>query len=270
MMSVAYLRISLIVRSMPENCRISTVDCELQVLHGSACTLTVQLDWTVATLKEQIEDAMQVPCYLQVLSDTNRKLLNKDKLRDVYVAQDSVETCLSLFLCYLEPPSQLGQAEVQRAWEAFRLYSTDYGDTIPPISLPEVMRYLQLQAGEGDVEDILIDREKVSFAEVLSVMATRKDASINSEPKEFGEDDCYVFDSEDAWYRNGQDEGSYVAALIESIRIRRQNKSCKSERGWPVAQRATSCNAFGVSNADERLQTARSTDRVASSTLISL
>eukprot|EP00928_Gymnodinium_smaydae_P058273 TRINITY_DN4148_c0_g2_i1.p1 TRINITY_DN4148_c0_g2~~TRINITY_DN4148_c0_g2_i1.p1 ORF type:complete len:273 (+),score=24.01 TRINITY_DN4148_c0_g2_i1:55-819(+) len=186
---------------MPAKGGISLVECEIQILSGNTFTLTVQLDWTVATLKERIEYEMSVPSYSQVLSDTNRKLPNKESLRDVHLAQGSLGTCLCLFLRCLEIPSQLGTAEVQCAWEAFRMHSTDYGDTISQIHVSGVMRYVQMRASYESAKHLLVDRELMSFADVLAVLASWKDVVMKREPEGFLErvlDDCYFFEVEDA------------------------------------------------------------------------
>eukprot|EP00928_Gymnodinium_smaydae_P065573 TRINITY_DN4868_c0_g1_i1.p1 TRINITY_DN4868_c0_g1~~TRINITY_DN4868_c0_g1_i1.p1 ORF type:complete len:255 (-),score=31.21 TRINITY_DN4868_c0_g1_i1:107-871(-) len=254
---------------MAESCRIHTIDCELRILDGSTCTFTVQLDWTVATLKEHIEDEVHVPCYSQMLSDASRRLRNKEKLRDVYLAQGCVGACLPLFLCFLEPPSRLRPEEVQRAWEAFRVYSTDYGDTIPRSNLSQVMRYLQIQVDDSHVKGTIVDLEDISFEDVLSVMATLKDASIKNEPKEFVEDDCYFFEIEDVCKRDEQQhDAPNVVALIESVRRRQRKTSCQQVERCPLARGATSCNT--VPTEEERSQSVSSTDGLALSTVISL
>eukprot|EP00928_Gymnodinium_smaydae_P065574 TRINITY_DN4868_c0_g2_i1.p1 TRINITY_DN4868_c0_g2~~TRINITY_DN4868_c0_g2_i1.p1 ORF type:complete len:280 (-),score=25.02 TRINITY_DN4868_c0_g2_i1:329-1117(-) len=262
---------------MAECCRTSMIDCELTILNGSTCTLRVQLHWTVATLKERIADEMHVPCYSQsasssqLLSDSSRKLLNEDTLLDVYSAQDCVGTCLPLFLCLLEPPSQLGPTELQRAWEAFRMYSTDYGDTIPQSNLPGVLRYLHIPDVGKYVKAMMVDREEISFADVLSVMTAWKDASFKNEPKEFDEDDCYFFDMEDVCKRDEQHhDAPNVAGIIESIRTRQQRKNQEYVERCLLAQGASSCNPSGVATEEERSQSVRSTGGLTSSTLISL
>eukprot|EP00928_Gymnodinium_smaydae_P054450 TRINITY_DN3820_c2_g1_i1.p1 TRINITY_DN3820_c2_g1~~TRINITY_DN3820_c2_g1_i1.p1 ORF type:complete len:244 (-),score=36.98 TRINITY_DN3820_c2_g1_i1:19-750(-) len=162
---------------MAHSCPMSAVECELQCLDGSEFTLTAQLEWDVATLKERIEQAISVPSCLQVLSDNKGKLLNKVTLREVCFANNCVASRLFLFLTCMDVPSQLSQAEVQRAWEAFRIHSTDYGDTIPQASLARVLHYQDMDIRGCQVEKRLADFEFVSFADVLSVTAAVNDAS---------------------------------------------------------------------------------------------
>eukprot|EP00928_Gymnodinium_smaydae_P049238 TRINITY_DN33034_c0_g1_i1.p1 TRINITY_DN33034_c0_g1~~TRINITY_DN33034_c0_g1_i1.p1 ORF type:complete len:258 (+),score=21.03 TRINITY_DN33034_c0_g1_i1:62-835(+) len=212
---------------MAQNCANSTVECELQMFDGNTFTLTVQLDWTVATLKERIEHEMHLPCYSQVLADSNRKLLSRDELRDVYSAQDSVGTCLCLFLSCLEIPSQLGEAEVQHAWEGFRMHSTDFGDTMTHIALPGVMRYVQMSVVDDLKKKGLAHHEWMSFVDVLSVMAAWKDVFAQGRPREFAEDDCYFFEEESAI---DQTDIPSITSLIESARQQKDSRRSMKRR----------------------------------------
>eukprot|EP00928_Gymnodinium_smaydae_P011077 TRINITY_DN14138_c0_g1_i1.p1 TRINITY_DN14138_c0_g1~~TRINITY_DN14138_c0_g1_i1.p1 ORF type:complete len:126 (+),score=15.64 TRINITY_DN14138_c0_g1_i1:480-857(+) len=104
------------------------------------------------------------------------------------------------------------------------MYSADYGDTIPPNNLSEAMRYLHFQSFNNQVKDMMVDREGIAFVDVLSVMATRKDASSKDEPKEFVEDDCYFFDPEAARYRDEDDNAPSIADMIDITRIHRRKQ----------------------------------------------
>eukprot|EP00928_Gymnodinium_smaydae_P018516 TRINITY_DN17045_c1_g1_i1.p1 TRINITY_DN17045_c1_g1~~TRINITY_DN17045_c1_g1_i1.p1 ORF type:complete len:255 (+),score=38.97 TRINITY_DN17045_c1_g1_i1:200-964(+) len=186
---------------------VSMVECELSVMTGDVYTLTVQLDWDVATLKEQIETELGYSCCLQVLSDDNKKLLSRDILRDVYSAQGVVDSYLRLFLTCLDVPSQLKRAEIQRAWEAFRIHSTDYGETIAPESLVGVIRYSELSASDSQVENLLLDDGPLSFVDVLSIMKTIKEASA-AKAADYLVEDCFCFtelqDADDLYVVSGQ------------------------------------------------------------------
>eukprot|EP00928_Gymnodinium_smaydae_P086605 TRINITY_DN7088_c0_g1_i3.p1 TRINITY_DN7088_c0_g1~~TRINITY_DN7088_c0_g1_i3.p1 ORF type:complete len:265 (+),score=13.72 TRINITY_DN7088_c0_g1_i3:34-828(+) len=179
---------SLICRGgMPRPAR-NMFECELHTLAGSVFTFMVQYDWNVETLKEQVELETTIPCYLQVLSTSDRRLLNIDRLRDLFDSQGFGDGRFCLHLAFLDVPDQLGQAVVQRAWDVFRIHSTDCGDTIPQSSLLEVIRNLGTCTHGCQVEDVLVDHERVSFADVLSVIATIKEdasASARRAPEEF-------------------------------------------------------------------------------------
>eukprot|EP00928_Gymnodinium_smaydae_P086607 TRINITY_DN7088_c0_g2_i1.p1 TRINITY_DN7088_c0_g2~~TRINITY_DN7088_c0_g2_i1.p1 ORF type:complete len:267 (+),score=18.21 TRINITY_DN7088_c0_g2_i1:34-834(+) len=180
---------SLICRGgMPRPAR-NMFECELHTLAGSVFTFMVQYDWNVETLKERVEWETKFPRFLQVLSTSDRKLLNTDELRDVFDAQGFSDGRLCLCLAFLDVPDQLQRADVQRAWDAFCIRSTDCGDTIPQSKLLEVIRYVDTGANSCQVEDVLVDHERVSFTDVLSVIATIKDASatVKHAPEELEE-----------------------------------------------------------------------------------
>eukprot|EP00928_Gymnodinium_smaydae_P097225 TRINITY_DN8756_c0_g1_i1.p1 TRINITY_DN8756_c0_g1~~TRINITY_DN8756_c0_g1_i1.p1 ORF type:complete len:242 (+),score=24.89 TRINITY_DN8756_c0_g1_i1:63-788(+) len=163
------------------------VECELNVLCGLACTFVVQLDWTVATLKERIDDELGYPGYSQVLSDSDRILRNAEKLRDVYLRQGDNRSRFLLFLAFIEIPSQLEQTQVQLAWDAFRIYSTDYGDTVPRADIGRVIRY---GSSGSEVEDMRVNKEHISFVDVLSFLTTLDDTSDSEQPDELVEQIC--------------------------------------------------------------------------------
>eukprot|EP00928_Gymnodinium_smaydae_P071308 TRINITY_DN54933_c0_g1_i1.p1 TRINITY_DN54933_c0_g1~~TRINITY_DN54933_c0_g1_i1.p1 ORF type:complete len:253 (+),score=18.52 TRINITY_DN54933_c0_g1_i1:63-821(+) len=166
------------------------VECELHVLCGVACTLVVQLDWTVATLKERIDDELSYPCYSQVLSDTDGILLNAEKLRDTYRRQDVVGSRFCLFLARIEVPRQLGKTQVQRAWEAFRINSTDCGDTIPQANVARVLQYMGIRTPYRQVEDMRFDNDHISFVNMLSSLTTRDATSASNPPEELVAEIC--------------------------------------------------------------------------------
>eukprot|EP00928_Gymnodinium_smaydae_P063246 TRINITY_DN46897_c0_g1_i1.p1 TRINITY_DN46897_c0_g1~~TRINITY_DN46897_c0_g1_i1.p1 ORF type:complete len:245 (+),score=26.88 TRINITY_DN46897_c0_g1_i1:57-737(+) len=164
------------------------VECELHVMTGDVYRLTVHLGWDVATLKEQIEYEFGYPCCSQVLSDDSKKLLSRDRLCDMYTLQGVVDSPPKLFLTCLDVPNQLEEAEVRRAWDAFRIHSRDYGETVSGESVEGVLRYLALDFSECKVNDLLADREDISFADALSIIAAVKNTSDGSAADNLHED----------------------------------------------------------------------------------
>eukprot|EP00928_Gymnodinium_smaydae_P058272 TRINITY_DN4148_c0_g1_i2.p1 TRINITY_DN4148_c0_g1~~TRINITY_DN4148_c0_g1_i2.p1 ORF type:complete len:259 (+),score=12.00 TRINITY_DN4148_c0_g1_i2:48-824(+) len=164
---------------------IRKVECEVNTLAGGALTLMVQLDWKVAKLKERVEGETSLPYYLQILSTGDRIMHDTEELRDVYNEQSSANGRLCVFLACMHVPDQLGQTDVQRAWEAFRMHSTDYSDTIPQTSVFRVIHFSGLSTRGCRVEDMLGGLDPVSFTDLLSVMATVKDTSSRHALEEF-------------------------------------------------------------------------------------
>eukprot|EP00928_Gymnodinium_smaydae_P097226 TRINITY_DN8756_c0_g2_i1.p1 TRINITY_DN8756_c0_g2~~TRINITY_DN8756_c0_g2_i1.p1 ORF type:complete len:260 (+),score=22.10 TRINITY_DN8756_c0_g2_i1:62-841(+) len=160
------------------------VECELNVLCGLACTFVVQLEWTIATLKERIDDELGYPCYSLVLSDSDRVLRNAEKLRDVYRRQGENGSRFLLFVAFIDVPSQLEPTQVRLAWDAFRIYSTDYGDTVPWADFGRVMRYLCTGTPHSQVENLGANEEHICFADVLSFLTTSDDTSASERPDE--------------------------------------------------------------------------------------
>eukprot|EP00928_Gymnodinium_smaydae_P054448 TRINITY_DN3820_c0_g2_i1.p1 TRINITY_DN3820_c0_g2~~TRINITY_DN3820_c0_g2_i1.p1 ORF type:complete len:258 (-),score=30.73 TRINITY_DN3820_c0_g2_i1:144-917(-) len=169
-------------------CPKTIVECELQVMTGDVRTLTVHLDWDVAALKEQIEYELGYSSWLQVLSNDHKKLEDRDRLRDVYAAQCGDDFPLQLFLTFLHVPGQLEEGEVRRVWEAFRIHSADHGDTVTRESVDGVMRYLALHYSDCQVNDLTVDRERISFVELLSIANTIKDTSAAKAAEDLVED----------------------------------------------------------------------------------
>eukprot|EP00928_Gymnodinium_smaydae_P086604 TRINITY_DN7088_c0_g1_i1.p1 TRINITY_DN7088_c0_g1~~TRINITY_DN7088_c0_g1_i1.p1 ORF type:complete len:264 (+),score=21.43 TRINITY_DN7088_c0_g1_i1:34-825(+) len=221
---------SLICRGgMPRPAR-NMFECELHTLAGSVFTFMVQYDWNVETLKEQVELETTIPCYLQVLSTSDRRLLNIDRLRDLFDSQGFGDGRFCLHLAFLDVPDQLGQAVVQRAWDVFRIHSTDCGDTIPQSGLLEVIRYLY----GCRVEDMLVDHERVSFADVLSVIAsTEKDvfASVRLAPEMLEEfvSERYPFATSDFSRRSAHVLEAWNARIAE-WHSRRRRGTCRRAR----------------------------------------
>eukprot|EP00928_Gymnodinium_smaydae_P000532 TRINITY_DN10202_c0_g2_i1.p1 TRINITY_DN10202_c0_g2~~TRINITY_DN10202_c0_g2_i1.p1 ORF type:complete len:269 (+),score=39.09 TRINITY_DN10202_c0_g2_i1:39-845(+) len=149
-------------------------ECSIVSLKGDACTLTVQRTWSVARLKESIEDEMGIPCYLQVLSDANRKLRNIDVLYDVWSAQNFVGARLSLFVLCADIPEHFSRAEAQRVWEAFRISSADLGDTVNKTDLIYVFRFSGCSAYEFQLKALSVKSELLSFVDVLSLITEWK------------------------------------------------------------------------------------------------
>eukprot|EP00928_Gymnodinium_smaydae_P065522 TRINITY_DN48643_c0_g1_i1.p1 TRINITY_DN48643_c0_g1~~TRINITY_DN48643_c0_g1_i1.p1 ORF type:complete len:268 (+),score=30.93 TRINITY_DN48643_c0_g1_i1:54-857(+) len=225
-------------------CQMSIVECDIQDLSGRTFTVTVQLDWDVATLKQQIENVTSFPRYLQELSNDNDILLNGDKLREVFSAQSFVDSRFCLFLKYLEIPSGLTQTEVQRAGEAFRIHSTEYGDTIPRSNLVGLIRYVELDTRGDQVKTTLADMEWMSFANVLSVMATMKVASVSTASEEdvIAEEiavERRTFASEDA-----DDSREMIEHALHMVQCRgRQQARRNSAEGHATSQYACSHSA---------------------------
>eukprot|EP00928_Gymnodinium_smaydae_P058274 TRINITY_DN4148_c0_g3_i1.p1 TRINITY_DN4148_c0_g3~~TRINITY_DN4148_c0_g3_i1.p1 ORF type:complete len:248 (+),score=19.57 TRINITY_DN4148_c0_g3_i1:57-800(+) len=234
---------------------MATVECEVTTLAGSAVTLMVQLDWKVATLKEQVERETSLPCYLQVLSTGDSKLQDTDELRDVYTAQGSADGRICLFLGCMHVPDQLGQADVRRAWEAFRMHSTDYGDAIPQTNVRRVVRYSGLRLQDGRVEDVLGDLDSVSFADLLSVMEASDSSSRRiseefvSEPYPFAKSD-YPFAKPDVV--SSSDDIPVIANARRRTRCsffrRDKRKRAKSVR---LSESTSSCTASSSEQCQE-------------------
>eukprot|EP00928_Gymnodinium_smaydae_P060877 TRINITY_DN4476_c0_g2_i2.p1 TRINITY_DN4476_c0_g2~~TRINITY_DN4476_c0_g2_i2.p1 ORF type:complete len:253 (-),score=14.62 TRINITY_DN4476_c0_g2_i2:239-997(-) len=204
------------------------VECEVHVLCGTACRFPVELDWTVATLKEKIDEELSYPCYAQVLSDANRILLNAEKLRDIYPGQDVIRSRISIFLAFIEVPSQLGQAQVQRAWEAFRLHSTDYGDTIPGTSFVRVLQYAGIGIPDSAVEDMRVDCKHMSFVNVLSFLAARDHTLDSNLTEELVAKVCCFSELAGARKPKDHSDDATVTRMREHIRSREaRRKSVK-------------------------------------------
>eukprot|EP00928_Gymnodinium_smaydae_P060701 TRINITY_DN4443_c0_g1_i2.p1 TRINITY_DN4443_c0_g1~~TRINITY_DN4443_c0_g1_i2.p1 ORF type:complete len:219 (+),score=16.80 TRINITY_DN4443_c0_g1_i2:62-718(+) len=134
--------------------------------------------------------SMQVPCYAQVLLNAHRKLLNKERLRDVWSAQDFAGSYLLLFLVHLELPARLEVGEAHCAWEAFRMYSTDHGETISQLDLGGLLYFLPIAMPLRSARERLAGLEWISFADIVSMIATCKSTNRAKRPHLFL-DECY-------------------------------------------------------------------------------
>eukprot|EP00928_Gymnodinium_smaydae_P055579 TRINITY_DN3908_c1_g1_i1.p1 TRINITY_DN3908_c1_g1~~TRINITY_DN3908_c1_g1_i1.p1 ORF type:complete len:210 (-),score=29.63 TRINITY_DN3908_c1_g1_i1:92-721(-) len=167
-------------------------DCEVQILNGVSCTLTVHLGWTVATLKEAIEVNMGIPCYAQVLSDARGRLASKDVLHDVYLRRDVADAHITVFVVLVSLPAGFIDQDAQRVWEAFRAYSCDCGDTMSQDHLPAVLRFLDRFIDICHLGPILLEREQLSFSEVLSlVLKTKLWFGTREARSDFTADECF-------------------------------------------------------------------------------
>eukprot|EP00928_Gymnodinium_smaydae_P060881 TRINITY_DN4476_c0_g3_i4.p1 TRINITY_DN4476_c0_g3~~TRINITY_DN4476_c0_g3_i4.p1 ORF type:complete len:254 (-),score=28.88 TRINITY_DN4476_c0_g3_i4:246-1007(-) len=241
------------------------IECEVHALCGLACAFVVQLDWTIATLKEMIDDEWGYQCYAQVLSDTNRILLNAEKLCDIYRRQDVIGSRFRIFLALIEVPSQLDQAQVQSAWEAFRIHSTDYGDTIPRARLAQVIQYTGMRfPDDGPVEDLRVDNETMSFVNLLSFLATRGDTPLSGPSSDLVAKVCCL--SELAGARKSQCD----AAVTNALRMVKQACSRGGRRrrldliSPKQRARSSSVSSIGSRN-DEMSASSLSLERSASS-----
>eukprot|EP00928_Gymnodinium_smaydae_P092232 TRINITY_DN76047_c1_g1_i1.p1 TRINITY_DN76047_c1_g1~~TRINITY_DN76047_c1_g1_i1.p1 ORF type:complete len:261 (-),score=28.23 TRINITY_DN76047_c1_g1_i1:91-873(-) len=248
----------------------NVVECELLDISGRRFTLTVQLHWDVATLKEHIERDTGFPFCLQVLSDKKKRLLNGDILRAVYF-ESFGDSRFCLFLMCLSFPSQLLQADVQRAWEAFRIHSTDYGDTIPRASLPGVMRYVDLPPCCYQLSDVPTNREWISFDDVISVMGKAKAALVTNASEAVAAEEIAaeldVLESDDPVITK---EMFNIMQKMERKELRQGGR--RGADGHQPSQGVQSCNAFRENEAASTRWPQRSVfrDGDAASVLISL
>eukprot|EP00928_Gymnodinium_smaydae_P034190 TRINITY_DN24295_c0_g1_i1.p1 TRINITY_DN24295_c0_g1~~TRINITY_DN24295_c0_g1_i1.p1 ORF type:complete len:220 (-),score=34.76 TRINITY_DN24295_c0_g1_i1:211-870(-) len=156
-------------------------ECELQFLNGYSFTLEVQLFWTVAILKDRIEEVEGIPCYEQVLSDGSGKLQSSTVLRDVLqMQQDSSVSNFSLLVqrADLGRHDQLCDSDVQRIWEVFRMYSLDCGDTISRSTLGDMRGFLCHCCDDLHVCLPSKECEQLSFEALLCLIGKRKQALV--------------------------------------------------------------------------------------------
>eukprot|EP00928_Gymnodinium_smaydae_P000531 TRINITY_DN10202_c0_g1_i1.p1 TRINITY_DN10202_c0_g1~~TRINITY_DN10202_c0_g1_i1.p1 ORF type:complete len:291 (+),score=27.17 TRINITY_DN10202_c0_g1_i1:115-873(+) len=200
-------------------------ECSIVSLKGDACTLTVQQKWSVARLKECIEDEMGIPCYMQVLSDADRKLRNMDVIYELWSAQHCVGARPSLFLLCENIPDNFSYVEAQRVWEAFRISSADLGDTINKTDLPDVFRFIGYSAYDFQLEALSTKSESLSFVDVLSLITEWKTRYYEKEPSDSVEECCvpeisYPYDLSDA-----QLERDFAMHLQKLQRLRRKARA---------------------------------------------
>eukprot|EP00928_Gymnodinium_smaydae_P054796 TRINITY_DN38504_c0_g1_i1.p1 TRINITY_DN38504_c0_g1~~TRINITY_DN38504_c0_g1_i1.p1 ORF type:complete len:245 (-),score=38.65 TRINITY_DN38504_c0_g1_i1:190-894(-) len=148
-----------------------TCQCDVSMPSGFSVALTVQLHWTVAVVKDRLEEAAGVPCYEQLLVCGTRTLLNNDVLLDVNQERSSLGERISMLLVRIDLPQELAEADVQRAWELFRIYSTDGGETICRSHFESVMGFMELPRHGGDVEPTFPgSKTQLSFVDVLHLV----------------------------------------------------------------------------------------------------
>eukprot|EP00928_Gymnodinium_smaydae_P030129 TRINITY_DN22478_c0_g1_i1.p1 TRINITY_DN22478_c0_g1~~TRINITY_DN22478_c0_g1_i1.p1 ORF type:complete len:257 (-),score=31.26 TRINITY_DN22478_c0_g1_i1:109-879(-) len=215
------------------------IECELQFLDGNTCMVKVHLENTVATLKEQIESEMRIPCYSQIISDARRTLQSQDQLRSVHSVQDPADCRLALNLTFLDVPSQCSPEEVQRAWEAFRMYSKDYGETVPRDGFIGVMRYSEIGISNTHLEELLVNREWLTFPDVLSIMAKWNEVSATLTPDEMIDDRYDLFACKNSCTPA---EILEIETILKKVKAR-QRKPLRSSRSSKLKAVTKSCKA---------------------------
>eukprot|EP00928_Gymnodinium_smaydae_P012497 TRINITY_DN14526_c1_g1_i1.p1 TRINITY_DN14526_c1_g1~~TRINITY_DN14526_c1_g1_i1.p1 ORF type:complete len:275 (-),score=28.74 TRINITY_DN14526_c1_g1_i1:476-1300(-) len=151
------------------------VDCSVVGVNGDESALTVPLVWSVARLKECIEHAMGIPCYAQVLSDGKRKLRSTDVLRDVYLEQNGEDSRLVLFCMFATLPPRINHEEAQRVWEAFCIFSTDFGDSVHTAKLRGIFDFIGYRMDALELHATCAETEFLRFEEVLTIILEWKE-----------------------------------------------------------------------------------------------
>eukprot|EP00928_Gymnodinium_smaydae_P017994 TRINITY_DN16860_c0_g1_i1.p1 TRINITY_DN16860_c0_g1~~TRINITY_DN16860_c0_g1_i1.p1 ORF type:complete len:247 (+),score=28.08 TRINITY_DN16860_c0_g1_i1:47-742(+) len=151
-----------------------TYQCDVNMSNGYSVTLEFELHWTVSVVKERLEDESGIPSYEQMLVCGNSTLLNNDVLCDVCRNQDGPGDRISMLLVRLDVPRELTDAEARRVWEAFRIYSTDCGETVRCACVSNVLRFSDIPSRLDDVDMSLAEINEVSFLEVLRLAANER------------------------------------------------------------------------------------------------
>eukprot|EP00928_Gymnodinium_smaydae_P068149 TRINITY_DN5120_c0_g6_i1.p1 TRINITY_DN5120_c0_g6~~TRINITY_DN5120_c0_g6_i1.p1 ORF type:complete len:243 (+),score=58.91 TRINITY_DN5120_c0_g6_i1:84-812(+) len=151
---------------------MTTLECEIRNLNGAIHTVKVSRAGKVWKLWNEIEEITGIPDYEQQLVCGSVHLRSEMALSELLPTHDSSR--LQMMLVRTPTPECFGIESAKQIWNAFLSRSDDGGGTISIDHVNALMQYAGMSRSSAQFRASENAHRKLTFSEVLSLMAEYK------------------------------------------------------------------------------------------------